>query len=182
MLPKPKRCRAPLATALQKWPARDGSTDSVTRALCPFPRAHCGIDMGIRIILRWALVLAMTGICPGAAEPPSGPAADSKPGELLSREPAANGIWQGAVGEGFGRAAQSLSVEARGFVRVGRLWQSSAARPGTDEPELRSHIEPGQGPGPLVSRQLGVASRTVWRRAVFSGGRVGRGFDAAPAL
>ena len=63
-------------------------------------------------ILRWALVLSTTGVCLRAAEPPPGPAAESKPGELPSGEPAANEIWQGAVGEGFGRAAQSLSVEA----------------------------------------------------------------------
>ena len=62
--------------------------------------------------LRWVLVLATTGICLRAAEAPAGPPADSKPGELLSGEPDANQIWQGAVGEGFGRSAQSLSVEA----------------------------------------------------------------------
>jgi hypothetical protein len=78
------------------------------------PCAHVEIDMGIGITLRWALVLAMSGICLRAAEPPPGPPAGSKPGELLGEEPAANEIWQGAVGEGFERAAQSLSVEAGG--------------------------------------------------------------------
>ncbi|MGA2660379.1 MAG: acyloxyacyl hydrolase [Verrucomicrobiota bacterium] len=70
------------------------------------------MDRGIGIIFRWALVLAMTGVCLRAAEPPTGPPAGSKPGEVLSGGPGTNEIWQGAVGEGFGRAARSLSVEA----------------------------------------------------------------------
>jgi len=57
-------------------------------------------------------MVAMAGSCLEAAEAPPGPGADSKAGEAPSAGPAAEGIWQGAVGEGFGRAAQSLSVEA----------------------------------------------------------------------
>jgi len=84
----------------------------------------------IFFILRWALVLAMTGVCLRAAEPPSGPPADSKPGELPSGEAGANEIWQGAVGEGFGRAAQSLSVEAGasyGLAAFGSIQQHDLA-------------------------------------------------------
>ncbi len=62
--------------------------------------------------LKWALILAMTGSCLKAAEPAPGAPADAKPGQWLSGEPAAKEIWQGAVGEGFGRAVQSLSVAA----------------------------------------------------------------------
>ncbi|MGO9198917.1 MAG: acyloxyacyl hydrolase [Limisphaerales bacterium] len=65
----------------------------------------------IPIVLRCVLILAMTGICLKAAEPPPGPPADSKPAQLSSGEPAANGVWQGSVGQGFGSAVQSFSVE-----------------------------------------------------------------------
>jgi hypothetical protein len=100
--------------------------------------------MDMRVILEWACIVAMTGSCLEAAEAPPGPAADSKAGEVLNAEPA---IWPGAVGEGFGRAVQSLSVEAAasgGLAVFGTRQQHDLALMGLSYGHILSQVK-GQG-------------------------------------
>jgi hypothetical protein len=101
----------------------------------------------VSIELRCVLILALTGACLRAAEPPPQPSADSTPGQPLSLEPAADGIWQGAVGEGFRGAAQTLSVEAgasRGLAVFGSRQQHDLALMSLSYGRILSRVK-GQG-------------------------------------
>ena len=103
--------------------------------------------MDMRMILVWVCMVAMAGSCLEAAEGPPGPAADSKAGEAPVAGPGAEGIWQGAVGDGFGRAAQSLSLEAgasRGMAVFGTRQQHDLALVSVSYGHILSQVR-GQG-------------------------------------
>ncbi len=99
------------------------------------------------IKLRCALILAMTGVCLRAAEAPPETPGGSKPTEPPSQQPAADAIWQGAVGGGFGRAAQSLSVEggaSRGLAVFGSRQQHDLALGSVSYGHILSRVQ-GEG-------------------------------------
>jgi hypothetical protein len=66
----------------------------------------------IRVVSTSVLVLAAAGSCVTAAEPPPAPPAGSGSVESPAQPPAAGGIWQSAVGNGFLGSAQDLTLEA----------------------------------------------------------------------